>query len=205
MANPIRRMKELGFWGTLVMIARRIPGVRALSVYYFYSLDADDLAAAEAASRDIADDSLRIVPGNALIDDMVAVQDKRGIFEQRVARGHHGLMAYVNDSPAAYCWSQADGAHLEELLGFEINAGPEAMYVYDIYVVRDFRKHGLARHIAYANLRHAVRVLGKRETIAVIEINNLRSRRANERVGWKKTDLWIYLEAWGRTWHRRIY
>jgi len=113
-------------------------------------------------------------------------------------------VAYVDGVPAAYCWSQSEERHHEELLGFEIVVAPDEMYCYDIYVARPFRKYGLARHIAYANLRHAVSVLGKRRTSAVIEINNLRSRRANERIGWRKSDLWIYLEAWGRVWHRRL-
>jgi len=114
------------------------------------------------------------------------------------------LVAYVKGAPAAYAWSQPGANHLEERLGFEITVGETEMYCYDIYVGKAFRRLGLARYIAYANLRHGHQVLGKTTTTAVIEIQNLHSRVANERIGWKRADLWIYLEAFGRSWHRRL-
>lgn len=196
------KYRERGPWGLVLSAGLRVPGVKTLCVYYVYHMDAGRLEARPASTGQVTGVGKEVLEASGRLDDLLMIQDKRDLFVERFARGDYCMICYVDGVPAGYVWCQSGTTHVEERLGFLVEVGPDEMYCYDIYVLREFRRENVAREMTYGLIHYCGNVLGKKMITAIIEVHNQRSIRANEKIGWRRSHLGCYVEAFGRTWHR---
>lgn len=198
----LARYRQSGAWGLALAVLRRIPGVRVVCLYHVYELPVTALEPRAPDAGPPTGRGLELRDGRDALEDLVAVIDKRDLYRERLDRGDRCLICYADGRPAGFVWFQDGPVHREERLGFTVRFEPAEMYCFDFYVHEEFRRRGVAREMMRGMIHHAARRLDRRRLTCIIEVHNLRSRRANERIGWRRARFGYYAEAFGRAWER---
>jgi GNAT superfamily N-acetyltransferase len=99
---------------------------------------------------------------------------------QRLAKGHHGLLACHYDQPVGYAWtSPGDDLSLERV---KLPLQPGDALCVDVYTVPAFRRLGIHTALTLARFQ-LLRDLGYNRAVAYIDVQNTPSLGV-----WKKVD-----------------
>lgn len=197
----IAKYRENGFLGLLIALMARMPGVRALCVYYVYRLPFSKLPQEDSALEKLR---ICVLENDAAINDIVRIQDKPDIFRERFILNHFCLLAYVGDEPVAYLWGQQGPMHLEQCYGFEVPIADNQVYYYDSHTRQEWRQKGLLRCLIQNIAQYGAGMLQKNELIAIIEINNKVSQKSHEKIGFVKDRLQLFVNIMGKSFQLRL-
>ena len=180
----IRKVRERyrgqGVVGLAEAFLARLPFVRTVYCYHVCRLPLTGIRETEAPPEV----SIELVRDAGLVDVLTTLQSKPELFRGRLREGHLCLMASVEGRPVAYLWAQPDGtAHRHQVHGFSVPIAAGQIYIYDGFVRPDWRRRGLIRSLEERMGAHAIRNLGKRELVGIIESSNLVSLKAHARLG----------------------
>jgi ribosomal protein S18 acetylase RimI-like enzyme len=183
-----------GVHGIVLAFISRLPGIRAICVYYVYRLPFNKLIL-----KNFPADRLKVLPvQDASRKDISSIQDKAAIFVARLQMNHFCFLAYLDGEPVGYLWGQSETVHIEGRFGFEIPIQSHQVFYYDSYTLPQCRNMGVGRALIQDSIEYFKNNLNKSELIAIIETSNLLSQKAYERMGFFKESMHFHLNIMGK-------
>lgn len=193
---------ETGLSGLLFALLARMPGIRAMCVYYVYRLPFSKLPEESSTV-----DKLRIsvLDNDTAMQDLVRIQSKPDTFSERFRINHFCLLAYVDNEPVAYLWGQQQGpTHLEHRYGFKVPIADNQVYYYDSHTLQEWRQKGLLRCLIQKIAQYSSNTFQKNELIIIIETANVVSQKSHEKIGFVKDSLQLFVNILGKSLQLRL-
>jgi GNAT superfamily N-acetyltransferase len=191
---------ESGFVGLLLRALNKMPGVDCVMLYYLYRINFEELVKLQVppALR------IKLVEGVDDLPNLLRIQEKTDIFSERFSLGHSAVLAYMGGTPVGYLWAQPGPTHTEQRYNFNIDIAPSELYYYDSFVLPEYRQQGVFKAM-FAFLANQSALVHKFSALtAIVEIDNLRSRKAHERLGFHATQLNFFAIILGKRVHKQL-
>jgi GNAT superfamily N-acetyltransferase len=135
------------------------------------------------------------------LKSLLVLQDKEDVFRERFKMNHFCVLTFVDNEAVSYLWGQLGSVHVEKRYGFEVPIAENQVFYYDSYTRPDWRKKGLARLLVNEMAFYCKGRFNKSELITIIEISNMVSRRAYEKIGFLKDRLEFFINLMGKPVH----
>ena len=138
------------------------------------------------------------------MSDLVQIEDKTDIFKERFGLGHIAVMSCFEGNPVGYLWAYEGPAHAEQRCRFSIEVRPHELYYYDSFVLPAYRVKSVFGEMLSYSVSQSDLKRQFRDVVGIVEVDNLRSIRAHERLGFNKTQLRVFAILLGKHIHRAL-
>jgi hypothetical protein len=116
------------------------------------------------------------------LEDLLRVQDQRGVFLDRFASGDHCALAVVSGEVAGYEWFTTRPRHPLPPFNYAIDVPRGSIYAYDAYILPRYRLCGI--WLGFKNhLAGLMRELSLNRVVTYVEYGNDLSLRTHLRFG----------------------
>jgi GNAT superfamily N-acetyltransferase len=192
--------RESGFVGLLLRALNKLPGVDCVMLYYLYRISFEELDKLQAPPEL----RIKVVGGTDDLPDLLRIQDKADIFNERFSLGHPAVLAYNGETPVGYLWAQPGPTHTEQRYRFDIAIAPNELYYYDSFVLPEHRQQGVFKAMFAFLASQTALVSEFSDLTAIVEIDNFRSRKAHERLGFRADQLYFFAIILGKRMHKQL-
>jgi hypothetical protein len=179
----------------------RVP-FQPLDINYLSCLEFAGIPARNADHERARGDIRPATPQDA--EELARCQHTPQAFLDRFAAGDHCVVAVADGRIVGYEWCCARSSCIEERYSYKIDVSPETVYLYDAFILPEYRHRGFWLKFQSLYLPDLMKKLSKRRILTMVDGGNRLSMNVFLRFGFRVCGKVLIVKTCGRSFSHAV-